>query len=84
MGPAIQVNINKMSGGRLSAVDANGKASMTVGIPADFYQEGVEYAILHVMPGGAVELLKDTDKDPLTISFPVSAGNGAYALIRIK
>ncbi|MBR1642299.1 MAG: hypothetical protein IJ683_08265 [Butyrivibrio sp.] len=90
IGPAIQVNIEKTGlylkdDGTLDgdAYKMTGTVDMVVGIPASFYVPGARYAVSHVLPGGAYEILEDTDDDPLTVSFPVSAGRGAYALVRI-
>lgn len=90
IGPAIQVNILKTglylkSDGTLDddAYEMAGTVDMVVGIPASFYVPGARYAVSHVLPGGKYEILEDTDDDPLTVSFPVSAGRGAYALVRI-
>ena len=86
IGPAIQVNVLK-TGANIKTVsdtyNINGAVDMVVGIPANFYVPGATYAVAHVMPGGKYEILKDNDNDPKTVSFPVSAGYGAYALVRI-
>ncbi|MBP5276786.1 MAG: hypothetical protein J6Z07_08340, partial [Lachnospiraceae bacterium] len=85
LGPAIQVNINKTSGGKqIPLSESNGQLGMTVGIPDSFYKNGGIYAVVHVIEGGSAEILKDTDTDPNTVSFNADAGNGAYALVRLK
>ncbi len=85
LGPAIQVNINKTSGGKqIPLSESNGHLGMTVGIPDSFYKNGGIYAVVHVIEGGSAEILKDTDTDPNTVSFNADAGNGAYALVRLK
>ena len=80
LGPAIQVNITKHS--RNSS--ENGSLDMTVGVPDNFRVEGATYAVAHVIGGGNTEIFVDTDTNPNTVSFPVSTGDGAYALVRLK
>lgn len=87
IGPAIQVNITKTGPNNKNLSDVfniSGTVEMVVGIPAYFYQPGAKYAVSHVLPGGKYEIFEDNDNDPMTVSFPVSAGYGAYALVRIK
>ena len=81
MGPMIQVNLNKMSSGKLVSLDGNsGKVKMAFGIPTSFKGKNT-YAIVHVAPGGKFEILKDLDNNPNTITVSISAGNGAYAIV---
>ena len=54
--------------------------SMVVGIPASMRAEGVEYAMIRVIPGGQVDILVDVDADPNTITFNTNA-SGAYMLV---
>ena len=54
--------------------------SMVVGIPASMRAEGVEYAMIRVIPGGQVDILMDIDADPNTITFNTNA-SGAYMLV---
>ena len=81
LGPMVQVNLNKMSGGKLVSLEGTGgKVQMAFGIPASFRGQGT-YAMVHVVAGGNVEILNDLDSNPNTITTNVTAGNGAYAII---
>lgn len=83
LGPIVQVNIGK-KGYHEALSNTTGTVDMTVGIPASFYDPNATYAMIHVVNGGATEILKDMDDNPATVSFPVSAGNGAYALVKLN
>lgn len=83
LGPIVQVNIGK-KGYHETLSNTAGTVDMTVGIPASFYDPNATYAMIHVVNGGATEILKDMDDNPATVSFPVSAGNGAYALVKLN
>lgn len=83
VGPAINVEIGKMSSGKFSLLPSDGAAvTLKVGIPKSFAQDGKTFAVVAVRPGGAVSILTDTDADPNTVTFSTTAGQGAYALIK--
>jgi hypothetical protein len=42
---------------------------------------GRTLAVVKVLPGGASEILPDTDENALTVTFPISGGLSAYAVI---
>lgn len=82
-GPAINVEIGKLAGGKFSLLPSDGATiSLKVGIPKSFAQDGKTFAVVAVRPGGAVSILTDTDADPNTVTFSTTAGQGAYALIK--
>lgn len=54
--------------------------AITAGIPASMRMEGVEYAMIRVIPGGQVDILVDVDADPNTITFNTNA-SGVYMLV---
>lgn len=54
--------------------------SIVAGIPASMRMEGVEYAMIRVIPGGQVDVLVDIDTDPNTITFNTNA-SGVYMLV---
>lgn len=83
VGPEINIEIGKLSGGKFSLLPSDGAGiTLKVGIPASFAQDGKTFAVVAVRPGGAVSILADTDSDPNTITFTTTAGQGAYALIK--
>ncbi|MCM1154982.1 MAG: hypothetical protein NC392_06430 [Roseburia sp.] len=83
VGPYVNVELGKMSGGKFSLLSSEG-ATITVsfGIPASFAQAGKTFAVVCVRPGGAVSILEDTDNDPNTVTFDTTGGQGAYAIIK--
>lgn len=83
VGPAINVEIGKVSSGKFSLLPSDGPAiTLKVGVPKSFAQDGKTFAVVAVRPGGAVSILTDTDADPNTVTFNTTAGQGAYALIK--
>lgn len=83
VGPYVNIELGKMSGGKYSLLPSNGaEIEIKLGIPKNFAQEGKTFAMICVRPGGAVSVLKDIDTDPNTITFNTTGGQGAYAIIR--
>lgn len=82
VGPVINFEFGKMAGGKFSLLPSDGASfNVKVGIPKSFAKEGKTYAIVCVRPGGTFSIIKDTDNDPNTVTFPTTAGQAAYALI---
>ena len=69
-----------MSGGKFTTL-SDGSVAMTTGIPTKNFDANKTYAAVKVSAGGATEILKDQDTNPHTVTFPVSAGLHAYAII---
>ena len=42
---------------------------------------GRTLAVVKVLPGGAFEILQDSDEYPLTVTFPIIGGLASYAVI---
>lgn len=83
VGPCINIEIGKKAGGQFSLLSQEGeKISVKVGIPKSFAQDGKNYAVICVRPGGAVSVLQDTDTNPNTITFDTTGGQGAYAIVK--
>lgn len=83
VGPCINIEIGKKAGGQFSLLSQEGeKISVKVGIPKSFAQDGKTYAVICVRPGGAVNVLQDTDTNPNTITFDTTGGQGAYAIVK--
>jgi hypothetical protein len=77
---AINVDFGKMSGGKFVRLE-NGEVVAKVGLKKNQVVAGKKYAIVQVLPGGATKIIEDQDNDPNTVTFPVQAGLGAYAVI---
>lgn len=83
VGPMLNVELGKMSGGKYSLLPADGAAiRLSFGIPKNFAQDGKTYAVVVVRAGGAVSILPDVDTNPNTVTFDTTGGAGAYAIIK--
>ena len=83
VGPGLNIELGKLSGGKYSLLSQDGSAiTIKVGIPASFVQNGKTYAVVRVRPGGAVSILADQDTDIDTVTFTTTGGAGADAIIR--
>ena len=83
VGPGLNIELGKLSGGKYSLLSQDGSAiTIKVGIPAGFVQNGKTYAVVRVRPGGAVSILADQDTDIDTVTFTTTGGAGAYAIVR--
>lgn len=83
VGPMLNVELGKMSGGKYSLLPADGPAiRLSFGIPKSFAQDGKTYAVVVVRPGGVVSILTDIDTNPNTVTFDTTGGAGAYAIIK--
>ena len=83
VGPMLNIELGKLSGGKYGLLSSNGPAiRLAVGVPADFAQDGKTFAVIRVQSGGVFTILKDVDNDPSTITFDTTGGAGAYAIIK--
>ena len=53
---------------------------MTVGLPENL-RDGSSISVVKVTDGGNIQVLQDKDNNPNTVSFAVTEGEAAYALI---
>lgn len=83
VGPMVNIEFGKMSGGKYSLLPTDGPGiRVAIGLPGNFVQNGRTYAVVRVRTGGEVAILEDLDADPSTVTFETTAGAGAYAIIR--
>lgn len=83
VGPYVNVELGKLSGGKFSLLSSDGaEIAISFGVPSSFAQAGKTYAVVCVRPGGAVSILEDTDTNPNTVTFNTTGGQGAYAIIK--
>lgn len=83
VGPYVNVELGKLSGGKFSLLSSEGTPiTVKFGIPKSFAQAGKTFAVVCVRPGGAVSILEDTDTNPDTVTFDTTGGQGAYAIIK--
>lgn len=83
VGPMLNMEFGKKTNGKYSLLSSEGPAiRLSVGVPANFAQNGKTFAIVRVRPGGAVSILADVDDNPNTVTFDTTGGAGAYAIIR--
>lgn len=83
VGPMLNIEFGKMSGGKYSLLPTDGaEIRISVGLPKNFVQNGSTYAVIRVRAGGVVSILKDVDDNPNTVTFDTTGGAGAYAFIK--
>lgn len=83
LGPCVNIELGKMTSGHYSLLPTTGAAiRISIGIPASFAQDGHTYAMVRVREGGIIDILKDVDANPNTITFDTTGGAGAYAIIK--
>ena len=75
---AINVDLGKMTAGKFSDLAAGVSAPATVGVKN---ANGRTLAVVKVLPGGATEVLQDQDQNPNTVTFTITGGLAAYAII---
>lgn len=76
---AINVDLGAMQNNKWVELK-DGAIVMMIGLPktADLTKT---YAVVCVQPGGAITIFEDADTNPATVTFPVNAGLGTYAIV---
>ncbi len=77
---ALNIDFGKMAGGKFAALPAGVVVPVTIGLPANA-PLNKNFAVVKVLPGGATEILADQDTVPATVTFNMSSGLAAYAVI---
>ena len=75
---AISVNLGQMNGGKFTSLPNTVSVPATLGVAA---AGGRTLAIVKVLPGGAFEIIPDSDEVAVTITFDIIGGYAAYAVI---
>lgn len=83
VGPAVNIELGKMSAGKYSLLPSDGApVRISLGIPKNFYEAGKTYAIVCVRPGGVVTILENVSTVDGVIAFDTTGGAGTYAIIK--
>ncbi len=75
---AINVDFGKLAGGKFAQLPATVAVPFTVGVAQ---AAGRKLAVVKVLPGGAFEILEDQDQNAATVTFNITGGLAAYAVI---
>lgn len=75
----LNIDLSAVQGGKRVEL-ADGSVGMAVGLPKGA-DASKTYSIVCVRPGGATETFEDQDTNPKTVTFPVQAGLGTYAIV---
>ena len=75
---AINVDLGQMNGGKFTSLPNTVAVPATIGVAA---AGGRKLAVVKVLPGGAFEILQDTDEVAVTVTFSITGGLAAYAVI---
>lgn len=75
---AVNIDLGAMTGGKFSSLPATAQVPTTIGVKN---ANGRTLAVVKVLPGGATEILQDTDDNPNTVTFNIGGGLAAYAVI---
>ena len=75
---AINIDFGAMTAGKFSSLPATAQVPTTIGVKN---ANGRTLAVVKVLPGGATEVLQDTDDNPNTVTFNIGGGLAAYAVI---
>ena len=75
---AVKVDLGQMNNGMFSSLPNRISVPATLGVNA---AGGRTLAVVRVFPGGATEILPDTDDNAQTVTFNITGGPASYAVI---
>ncbi len=75
---AVNIDFGQMVGGKFQGLAQDATVPTTIGVRN---ANGRKLAVVKVLPGGATQILEDTDENPNTVTFPLGGGLAAYAII---
>ncbi len=78
---AVNIDLGKLTGGKFTQLPDGVSVQTTIGIPGGKVDSSKTYAIVKVLPGGATEIIADQDTNPNTVTFNITGGLAAYAII---
>ena len=78
---AVNIDFGKLVGAKFSQLPAGVSVQTTIGIPSAKVHANKTQAVVKVLPLGAVEILKDQDTNLSTVTFDITGGLAAYAVI---
>lgn len=76
---AINVDLGATQNGKWVELE-DGMIVMMAGLPKNV-DTAKTYAVVCVAPGGVISIFEDVDTIPTTVTFPVNAGLGTYAIV---
>lgn len=83
VGPSININLAKKSGGKLVALAQDGAQVPTfISLPKKFYTPGATYAVICVRPGGGFSILPAAVDANGNLAFFITGGQGTYSVIK--
>lgn len=82
VGPMLDIFAGKVVYGEFKNVEKTAAPiTFSIGIPGEFKQAGMDYAVIRVQVGGAVTVLPDVDTDPNTVTFNTD-GFGVFTIVK--
>ena len=75
---AVTVDLGQMNGGKFTSLPGAVAVPATLGVAQ---AGGRTLAVVKALPDGSFEILQDTDENALTVTFPITGGSAAYAVI---
>ena len=81
VGPIVNVELGKMTGGQYSLLPEGAPITLAFGVPASFAKGAANLAVIKVTTTG-VAILPDLDTNPNTVTFNTTGGQAVYAIVK--
>ncbi len=81
LGPIVNVELGKMTGGKYSLLPETGAVAVSFGLPGAFAKGANNVAVIKVTTTGVV-ILPDLDTNPNTVTVATTGGAGVFAIIK--